>query len=204
MGSSCWSGNSSAFLLTKKRSVFLLRMCDRLADLDARFHRVGSSARLFRRSRLLSRRIAVDSPGPARSEPVQASATGGPTAAQVRPCEVCAAASSALWEFQRRFQYEITINPAAQRDLAAHGGLCSFHNWQYEANSSPQGISEGYPAVLEDWATWMRCAASDARHARRRGEVGRAIAQRDELRSLPRARESGVRGDCRLVAPIDR
>jgi GTP-binding protein EngB required for normal cell division len=149
------------FLLSQKRLEFLLRMCDRLADLARGFPASEQTRGLAERIAALSRRIAVDSPGPARGEPAQASATDGPTAAQVRPCEVCAAASSALWEFQRRFQYEIMINPAAQRDLAAHGGLCSFHTWQYEASSSPQGISEGYPAVLEDWAAWMRGAASD-------------------------------------------
>ena len=149
------------FLLKQKRSEFLLRMCDRLRDFARSFPASDRASGVVEKIAALSRRITVDSPGPARSEPAQASATEGPTAAQVRPCEVCAAASSALWEFQRHFQYEIMINPAAQRDLAAHGGLCSFHTWQYEANSSPQGISEGYPPVLEDWAAWMRDAASD-------------------------------------------
>ena len=150
------------FLLTQKRSEFLLRMCDRLADLARSFPGSEQTLGLAERISALSRRIAVDSPSRARSEPTQKSVTDAPTAAQLRPCEVCAAASSALWEFQRGFQYEIMINRAAQRDLAAHGGLCSFHTWQYEANASPQGISEGYPAVLEDWAAWMRGAASDA------------------------------------------
>ncbi len=150
-----------AFLLTQKRSEFLSRMCDRLADLARGFLASDQASGFVEKIAALSRRIAVDRPGPARSEPAQASATSGPTAAQLRPCEICAAASSALWEFQRRFQYEITINHAEQRDLAAHGGLCSFHTWQYETIASPQGISEGYPPVLEDWAAWMRAAASD-------------------------------------------
>jgi len=136
-------------------------MCDRLADLARGFPASEQNRGLAERIAALSRRIGVDSPGPAQSEPVQESMTDAPTAAQLRPCEVCAEASSALWEFQRRFQYEIMINPAAQRDLAAHGGLCSFHTWQYEGISSPQGISEGYPPVLEDWAAWMRGAVSD-------------------------------------------
>ncbi len=149
-----------SFLLTQKRSEFLLRMCDRLADLARGFP--VSTPGLAEKIAALSRRIAVDSPGLARHiEPAQESVTDGPTRAQLRTCEICATVSSALWEFQRHFQYEIMINRAAQRDLAAHGGLCSFHTWQYEANASPQGISEGYPPVLEDWAAWMRGAASD-------------------------------------------
>ena len=98
------------------------------------------------------RAVAADrhhSPGRTRREPVQDSVTDGPTAAQLRPCEICAAVSSALWEFQRRFQYEIMVNRAAQRNLAADGGLCSFHTWQYEAKASPQGISEGYPPCAQ-------------------------------------------------------
>jgi len=149
------------FLLSQKRSAFLLRMCDRQADLARGYLASDQASLLVEKIAALSRRIAVDSPGPAPSEPAEASATSGPTAAQLRPCEICAAVSSALWEFQRRFQYEIMINRTAQHDLAAHGGLCSFHIWQYEANASPQGVSEGYPPVLEDWAAWMRGAASD-------------------------------------------
>ena len=149
------------FLLKQKRSEFLLRMCDRLADLVGRLPTSEQTLGLADRIVALSRRIGVDNPGRARSERVQDSVADGPTAAQLRPCEVCAAASSALWEFQRRFQYEITINRAAQHDLAAHGGLCSFHTWQYEACSSPRGICDGYPPVLEYWAAWMRGAASD-------------------------------------------
>ena len=192
------------FLLSQKRLEFLLRMCDRLADLARGFPASEQTRGLAERIAALSRRIAVDSPGPARGEPAQASATDGPTAAQVRPCEVCAAASSALWEFQRRFQYEIMINPAAQRELAAHGGLCSFHTWQYEANSSPQGISESYPAVLEDWAAWMRGAASDANLL---GVAAKLDARLPNETSCVLCRiraKAESRGDCRLVAPIDR
>ena len=151
------------FLLTQKRSEFLQRMCGRLADLARGLGRPEQPSGVVEKIAALSRRIAVDSPDPARqSKPAQESAMDGPTSAQLRPCEICAAVSSALWEFQRHFQYDIMINRATQRDLAAHGGLCSFHTWQYESNSSPQGVSEGYPPVLEDWAAWMRAAAADA------------------------------------------
>ncbi len=189
------------FLLTQKRSEFLLRMCDRLADLARGFPASEQNRGLAERIATLSRRIGVDSPGRARSEPVQESVTDAPTAAQLRPCEVCAAASSALWEFLSHFQYDIMINRAAQRNLVAHGGLCSFHTWQYEGNSSPQGISEGYPPVLEDWAAWMRGAASDADIL---GVAAKLNARLPNETScvLCRARESGVRGDCRPVAPI--
>jgi GTP-binding protein EngB required for normal cell division len=145
-----------AFLLTQKRSEFLLRMCDRLIHLARGFVASDQTSRLVEDITALSRRIAVGRPGPAHpSEPAQVSLTDGPTAAQLGTCEICAAVSSALWDFQRHFQYEIIIDHGKQRDLAARGGLCSFHTWQYEASSSPQGISEGYPPVLEEWAAWL-------------------------------------------------
>lgn len=148
------------FLLTRKRSEFLLRMCDRLSDLARSLPSSERTASLIEEIAALSRRISDDGLGaPRPSEPHSESLNAAPTATQLRPCEVCASASSALWEFLRRFQYEITINEKAQGDLAKRGGLCGFHTWQYESNASPRGVCDGYPAILEDWAAWMRAAA---------------------------------------------
>jgi predicted GTPase len=150
-----------AFLLTEKRSQFLLRMCDRLVELVRVLPRSARTADIASQIEALSRRIAGDSSIAARRGAIDsASMVDDRTAAQLRACEVCASTSAALWEFQRCHQYEIMINPAAQKDLAKRGGFCSFHTWQYESNASPQGIAEGCPPVLEDWATWLRAAAS--------------------------------------------
>ena len=54
------------FLLTKKRSEFLLRMCDRLADLTRGFLAPDQASGFLEKIAAVSRRIAVDSPGPAR------------------------------------------------------------------------------------------------------------------------------------------
>ena len=59
------------FLLTQKRSEFLLRMCDRLADLARRFPASEQTLGLAERIAALSRRIGVDNPGRAGSAPVQ-------------------------------------------------------------------------------------------------------------------------------------
>jgi small GTP-binding protein len=151
-----------SFLLTQKQSEFLLRMCDRVADLVQALPRTDQTADLAEQVAALSRRIAGDNPSASRSSLPRDAPTKGPTALQLRPCEVCASVSSALWEFQRHFQYEIIVSREARRDLAERGGLCSFHTWQYESNASFQGICEGYSAVLEDWAAWMHAAATDA------------------------------------------
>ena len=151
------------FLLTRKRSEFLLRMCDRLSDLARSLPLSERTASLVEAIAALSRRVSDDGletsrTGESHSESLDAALS----ATQLGPCEVCASASSALWEFLRRFQYEIIINPRAQGDLAKGGGLCSFHTWQYESNASPQGVCEGYPTVLEDWAAWLHAAAADS------------------------------------------
>jgi GTP-binding protein EngB required for normal cell division len=151
------------FLLTRKRSEFLLRMCDRLSDLARSLPPSERAASPVEAIAALSRRVSDDSLGTSRpSEPHPESVNAAPSATQLRPCEVCASASSALWDFLRRFQYEIIINPRTQGDLAKRGGLCSFHTWQYESSASPQGVCEGYPTILEDWAAWIRAAAADA------------------------------------------
>jgi GTP-binding protein EngB required for normal cell division len=69
------------FLVTQKRSEFLLRMCDRLADLARRVPASEQTLALAERIAALSRRIGVDNPGRAGSGPVQDSVTAGPTAA---------------------------------------------------------------------------------------------------------------------------
>ena len=151
-----------SFLLTQKQSEFLLGMCDRAAELTRALPNSDGAAGLVEEIAALSSRIAGGIPAALRSGLVEESAAGAPTSAQLRPCEICASISSALWEFERRFQYEIVVSREARRDLAERGGLCSFHTWQYELIASPQGICEGYSAVLEDWAAWMHAAAADA------------------------------------------
>ena len=120
-----------SFLLTQKQSEFLLRMCDRLADLVRALPRSDPSADLAKQAAALSRRIAGDDARASRGGLPQEAEALAPTAVQLQPCEICASISSALWEFQRHFQYEIIVNREARRDLAERGGLCSFHTWQY-------------------------------------------------------------------------
>ena len=147
------------FLLTEKRSEFLLRMCDRAAELIRSLPPSAPAAAIAADIATLARKIGLDSPRAAHSTTID---VGPSQKARLRPCEICVAASSALWNFQVNFQYQITCNPVMQRDLALRGGLCSFHTWQYEASSSEQGVAEGYPPVLENWASWLDAASSTA------------------------------------------
>jgi hypothetical protein len=137
-------------------------MCDRVADLAHRLPRTDRTADLPEQMVRLSQRIADDGPSPLQSRLPWDGSARRPSAEQLRPCEICASMSSALWEFLRRFQYEIIVSPKAQQNLAGRGGLCSFHTWQYESAASFQGICEGYAAVLEGWAAWMHAAVAEA------------------------------------------
>jgi small GTP-binding protein len=150
------------FLLTQKQSEFLLRMCHRVGELIRALPYSDGAASLGAEIAVLSQRIAAADATTLRGRLLEEKAARAPTSAQLQPCEICASISSALWEFERRFQYEIVVNREARRDLAERGGLCSFHTWQYESIASPQGICESYSAVLEDWAAWMHAATADA------------------------------------------
>jgi small GTP-binding protein len=148
------------FLLTEKREQFLLHMCGRVADLirdlspspevEILFKQIGA---LLER---LSRRDGSTMVGEARSQEHQ---IAPPPLQQLQPCEVCTQASDAIWEFERKYQYDISVNRRAQGLFVASGGLCSFHTWQYHAIASPYGICTTYPTLLDNLARWLRTAA---------------------------------------------
>ncbi|HEY6320699.1 MAG TPA: hypothetical protein VJA16_03960, partial [Thermoanaerobaculia bacterium] len=75
-------------------------------------------------------------------------------------CAVCAAASVAVFDFLCRQQYAIGADPHARRRFVASHGLCPPHTWHLERLSSPQGLCEGYPALLERTAERLRGLAS--------------------------------------------
>lgn len=62
-------------------------------------------------------------------------------------CKVCGAMLDAIFQFLSKYQYELTINPDAQREHALRGGFCPLHTWQYENLSSPYGVCTSYPQL---------------------------------------------------------
>lgn len=151
------------FLLAEKSSEFLLRLCDRVADLLRELPEAADSTRLMGQVRALSRRMAEGHPSTARrSEPPTDSLVASGSLQELRPCEICAHILDATFEFLRHYQYDLSVSPEVQQRHAEHGGLCGLHTWQYAFLASSHGICTGYPALLERLSKWFREAAVSA------------------------------------------
>lgn len=68
-------------------------------------------------------------------------------------CRICGAVLNDIFHFLSKYQYELTINPEAQREHALRGGFCPLHTWQYENISSPYGVCTSYPQLVHRIAT---------------------------------------------------
>ncbi len=64
-------------------------------------------------------------------------------------CPVCKCLMDVAFEFHRKFQYKLSADEAIQRVFADQWGFCPLHTWQLAALASPQGLSLGYPKLLE-------------------------------------------------------
>jgi GTP-binding protein EngB required for normal cell division len=149
-----------AFLLTEKTTEFLLRMCDRVADLVRDLPKSEEAADLVAQIDALAQRISHDRVASLRSGSSATSTDDLPALQQLSPCEICAHVNQSLWDFLCQFQHDITVDHGEQRRLAERGGLCSFHTWQYEAMAAPYGTCLGYPLLLRRLAAWFRSAGS--------------------------------------------
>lgn len=144
------------FLINEKSREFLLRMCQRIATVVSELPRSAETSRASEQIAAIARQL-----GGARGATIAADTAIGPAVAvaaapppaQARPCEICGHVTNRCFDFLRKFQYEITVIPERQQQLAERGGLCSFHTWIYEQIASPQGTCIGYADVLEQWAT---------------------------------------------------
>jgi small GTP-binding protein len=67
-------------------------------------------------------------------------------------CDVCREVEAAAWDFLTMFQYDITIDPHQRAKLAAAGGLCAFHTWQYAAIADAHGTCIAFPEVIDQFA----------------------------------------------------
>jgi Dynamin family len=150
------------FLIEEKSSEFLLGMCGRVLGLLNDIP-PADRARLGSRVEALARRIAEDRQGVVADKKAAVTASieenAGP---QLASCEVCGHVGNRLFDFLAKFQYDITIHQANQRALAESGGLCSFHTWQYQSVTSPQGTCIGYSTLLENLAARLSSIAASA------------------------------------------
>ena len=144
------------FLLTEKSTEFLLGMCDRTVNLLHNQPAAPEVRQLANKIRTLAKAVAEDRPDKRETRPITSKPAGDEGAPRLRSCEICAHVNEALWNFLSRFQYDLSIDHEEQQRFAEHGGLCSFHAWQYESIASPQGTCTGFPPLLDHLAERLR------------------------------------------------
>lgn len=144
------------FLTEERAQAFLANLYSRTGTLLAQWsqqaHKPGQSDP-FRPliDRLLALRNAdvelgdgqgssVEAEIPESSAPLQFERRAG--------CSICGTVLNDIFQFLSKYQYEMTINPEAQREHAMRGGFCPLHTWQYENISSPYGVCTSYPQLV--------------------------------------------------------
>lgn len=70
-------------------------------------------------------------------------------ALETRGCPVCAHVREALFRFYARWQYALASDEHTQEQFAADTGFCPLHTWQLAAVSSPDGMSLGFPKLVD-------------------------------------------------------
>jgi GTP-binding protein EngB required for normal cell division len=145
-----------SFLLAEKKNQFLAHMSARVAELISDLPASAKADRLVEQVDALVERFARRDRSAAVEATLPQQQVDSPSLQQLQPCEICAHIKDALWEFECKYQYELSTSPGAQNHFAENGGLCSFHTWQYHAVASPYGICTAYPILLDHLAAWLR------------------------------------------------
>jgi GTP-binding protein EngB required for normal cell division len=146
------------FLLNEKQAEFLLRMCERIAEVLNDVPVAGEES-----ERLLSlhREIARQRPNGVPPTPV-IHPTLNDNGARFSLCWVCARIDRKFYDLLCKFQYEVSADRKMQVGLADHGGLCPFHSWQYEMVASPRGTCIGFSSLLQRLAERLRKIAASS------------------------------------------
>lgn len=133
------------FLVEQKRAVLIAGVCDRLQRLiDQAACDTSEGALQMRLARVRERWR----PTPGAGEPPTAAAGGS----RMEDCLLCARVRETLFDFLRKYQYELTVSPQARERLTAAGGLCPAHLWLYASMSADRDICLAL-------APLVRCAA---------------------------------------------
>jgi len=64
-------------------------------------------------------------------------------------CPVCNHLVKAAFESLCEWQYKLSADEETQQAFADQWGFCPLHTWQLASIASPQGLSLGYPRLLE-------------------------------------------------------
>ncbi len=151
------------FLLTEKAALFLTRMCARIAEVANRLPK-AKQGDIPQRLAALAGRIAAQSKAPRfQCATPEEGEQALPALQQFNPCEICAHIDEAQWNFLRRFQLKLTVDPQERQRFAEHRGLCGFHAWQLESVAADYGLCMSYAPVLDRLAAWLRAEAANAK-----------------------------------------
>jgi small GTP-binding protein len=144
------------FLLTEKKGKFLQYMCQRTADVISALPTSPQTRALLDSLAVLAAHVAHHDQAVSEENPPTPSYIEAPTLRQLRSCEICTRINDALWDFECKYQYELSVSRDAQRHFVESGGLCSFHTWQYHSIASPYGICTAFPSFLDHLAARLR------------------------------------------------
>jgi small GTP-binding protein len=146
------------FLVEKKRTVFLSRMCIRVEELLSDLPTFDGSGALRQQAQALTKKFSGIT-DVERWPQEEAAAAGHFNSAQLRSCEICATVERRSWDFLARFQYDLATDRNCQIDFATRSGFCCYHTAEYKDIASPFGTCSGYPPLLERMAKLLQIAA---------------------------------------------
>jgi GTP-binding protein EngB required for normal cell division len=150
------------FLLTEKAARFLTRMCARIAEVASRLPKAKQGDIPQRLAAFAGRISSQAKVQRFQCETPDESEQALPALHQFNPCEICAHIDEAQWNFLRKFQLRLSVDPQQRRLFAEHRGLCGLHAWQLESVASDYGLCMSYSPVLDRLAAWMRAEAGNA------------------------------------------
>jgi GTP-binding protein EngB required for normal cell division len=116
-------------------------------------------------------------------------------------CPVCNRLVEAAFDFYAHWQYKLSADEPTQRAFADQWGFCPLHTWQLASLASPQGLSLGYPKLLERLSAALSGLSGGP--SRAAGRVAALIPSPESCRVcilLQSAEREQVAGLCQFLA----
>jgi GTP-binding protein EngB required for normal cell division len=156
----------AGFLSSERSDALLLAVLNRLLrltggqpellEIEKQFSALRDMISQHRASEETLQEAAASEPPPLAAEEVPVRTVEVPAenadllaAMATRGCPVCNHLSEAAFAFFARWQYDLSSDERVQRVFAEELGFCPLHTWQLADISSVQGMSIGYPKLLE-------------------------------------------------------
>jgi len=141
-----FEGKLTEFLIAEKHRVLLASLLERArsvlesVDPEGREHLLRDRLAQLMRS-VSSEGISLLRTGTLAQEVTGKSANAAARAsARIEPCRVCGRVREALFEFLRRYQFDLARRPSERERLSSSGGLCGAHLWLYASMAADRDI----------------------------------------------------------------